>query len=288
MLNYKIKIIESFVRPFYNSLNFWPFSIKFIRHPIYKQIQYNYNKYCSRFYNFEQIIETKTGFRIFCRGDKGSIEMDLVMSRDYEPEISQYILDNINNTEYFLDIGANIGFYSLLISKINPDIKIISFEPVKETFSRFVKNIEENQFTNITPHNIGLANENKKSEIFLDKELGHNSLLKKDGKRETITINRLDDFLVLKGKKIFIKIDTEGYEFESLKGMINLLRDNDCQIIFEFTPKFYIELYKDQNAPKVFLDFLKEKGFKIISVDPKSLKGGEFLSHDQSVLFVRR
>lgn len=178
-----------------------------MKHPLYKQIQYSYIRIFSRYYNKEQLVTTKQGFDMYCRGDKGSVEMDLIMGRNYESEISQFIIDHIDRSEYFLDIGANIGFYSLLIAKLKPSMSIVSFEPIKETYDRLVRNIEVNHFGQIQSRNIGLANESRKIDIHLDTELGHISLLKREGKIETIEIKRLDDVCSLTNKRIFIKID---------------------------------------------------------------------------------
>ncbi len=266
MLN-KIKFFEVLFKPFYQGLRFWPFTVKFIRHPIYKQAQFFYSKHFSHYYNFEKLILTKDNFEIYCQGNRGSVEMELLMSRDYEPEISKHILDNLKDTKYFLDIGANIGFYSLLVAKRRPEIKIISFEPVRETFDRLIKNIKKNNFTNITAHNIGLANENTRRDIFLTTELGHNSFLSNSNLVEKVLVKKTDDFLVLKDKKIFIKIDTEGYEFEVIKGMEELLKNNACQIVFEFTPKFYRKFYQDDHAPAKLLSFLEQRNFQITFLD---------------------
>src|SRR3989339_777389 len=233
MLN-KIKFFEVLFKPFYQGLRFWPFTVKFIRHPIYKQAQFFYSKHFSHYYNFEKLILT---------------------------------IDNLKDTKYFLDIGANIGFYSLLVVKRRPEIKIISFEPVRETFDRLIKNIKKNNFTNITAHNIGLANENTRRDIFLTTELGHNSFLSNSNLVEKVLVKKTDDFLVLKDKKIFIKIDTEGYEFEVIKGMEELLKNNACQIVFEFTPKFYRKFYQDDHAPAKLLSFLEQRNFQITFLD---------------------
>ena len=52
----------------------------------------------------------------------------------------------------FIDVGANSGFYSLQIGKNFPDLKIIAYEPVKETFIKFEKNILLNKNVQILTH----------------------------------------------------------------------------------------------------------------------------------------
>ena len=275
MLSLRLKIIESLFRPFYRGLDFWPFSIRLLRHPLYRQIQFFYNNYFSHYYNFEQLVSARNVIILFCRGDRGSAEMEIIMSRDYEPEISSFILDHLDSVDYFFDVGSNIGFYSLLVAKNNPSINIECFEPVPETFSRLTKNLERNKFLNIRPNNFGLANINTKTDIFLHPDLGHSTLIKGQGSPEKITVRRADDIFDIKNKRIFIKIDTEGFEFEVLKGMEKLLSLNDCQIVLEFTPEFYVKHYNDINSPSILLSFLNSHGFTIQTIKEKTKEGAQ-------------
>jgi len=141
-----LNFFEIFVRPFYRTLTFFPFNINFIKYPIYKQFQIKYNNYFNKYYNFEKIykilIYKKLQFYMSCRGDKGSIEMDLIVGGIYEPEITKFILKYLDKNDIFIDIGANIGYYSLLASNIlEKNSNIYAFEPVKETYKRFEKTL---------------------------------------------------------------------------------------------------------------------------------------------------
>lgn len=80
---------------------------------------------------------------------------------NYEDEQISFLTKKIQqlNPHMFVDIGANSGTYSLLIGKKFPKLKVIAFEPVKETFLKFQKNIFLNKkIKNITAHNYGLSN----------------------------------------------------------------------------------------------------------------------------------
>ena len=76
------------------------------------------------------------------------LEREIFFKREYEKVQIKYLFDYIekNDTEYFIDVGSNIGYYSLVIAKKFPNIKIFSYEPVKETFYKFKKNISLNKF----------------------------------------------------------------------------------------------------------------------------------------------
>ena len=57
----------------------------------------------------------------------------------------------------FIDIGANIGMFSILFAKLHPYIKVYAFEPVAETYLKMCKNIKLNNITNITPVNTAVS-----------------------------------------------------------------------------------------------------------------------------------
>ena len=83
---------------------------------------------------------------------------------NYEDKQINYLINKIKkfNPSIFLDIGCNSGLYSLIIAKNFPKLKILSFEPVQETFLKFKKNIKLNKkIKNIKPYNFGLSSKNR-------------------------------------------------------------------------------------------------------------------------------
>ena len=67
----------------------------------------------------------------------------------------------------------------------------------------------------------------------------------------------MDFLLKTKGKSLILKIDTEGYEFEVLKGAMNLLEYNKCFCQIEI---------KDNNKEKVF-SFLNDLNYNLVSIN---------------------
>lgn len=160
------------------------------------------------------------------------------------------ILAEINNLEEgqnFLDIGANIGYYSLLASKIIGNAgRVYSFEPSNREFRRLLKNIELNNCTNIIPLNIALSDLN--SEIDFSVAKGHtglNSIIIADKSvvktSQIIRAMRLDSFFNSENRKLhLVKIDVEGAELLVLKGMKDILKAHTIQkFVIEITPRFF-------------------------------------------------
>lgn len=131
-----------------------------------------------------------------------------------------------------LDCGANIGIFSLYASFLSPKGRIYSFEPTKATFGILKKNIISNNLqNNIFVLNTALGDKKGKTKLIVsDNNMGGgNMILDSDflkgkesnyDKTEFIEMTTIDDFIKENNiqKVDFIKIDTEGYEKQILKG----------------------------------------------------------------------
>jgi FkbM family methyltransferase len=86
----------------------------------------------------------------------------LFLQKIYEPYITNYLLKYLKNGDVFLDIGANVGYYTLLASKlVGKEGKVIAFEPEEENFSSLFYNVAQNGLENVTCVKKGIGKENK-------------------------------------------------------------------------------------------------------------------------------
>ena len=74
------------------------------------------------------------------------IDRELILHNEFESLEINYLIEKINTNKinFFLDIGANCGYYSLTIGKNIENISVIAFEPNKEAFFKFSKSLEIN------------------------------------------------------------------------------------------------------------------------------------------------
>lgn len=148
----------------------------------------------------------------------------------------------------FIDIGANIGYFTILASSIITRGRIIAFEPSSLNYRALQENIEGSI---VEAYKIALSNKNGNARLYIGKKsTGWHSLIG-PGQYENIKVSRFDD-LDLKIKKIdLIKIDVERHEFEALKGMKKSL--------LKYMPKVFCEVNK--STEKKVVRFMKNLGY---------------------------
>jgi len=160
------------------------------------------------------------------------------VSKYFEPKTTNLLLKIKGDT--FIDIGAHIGRYTILLSKNFK--RIIAIEPVKDSFNVLRKNILLNRLKNVKVINFAIGEKERITKIYINKEnLGASSLIEKsknctEQKVKMISLDKL--IKSLKIKKIdVIKIDVEGYELNVLKGAKKLLKKFRPLIIIEIRKK---------------------------------------------------
>ncbi|MBU3925958.1 FkbM family methyltransferase, partial [Patescibacteria group bacterium] len=163
----------------------------------------------------------------------------------------------------FVDIGANIGYFSLVSAKLVGDQgQVYAFEPDPDNFNLLEKNIKANNYKNIIAVNKAVSNKSGKARLYLEPDnlCAHSLVAKNDNKFVEVETVILDEFL--KDKKIdVIKIDVEGFEPVVLEGMKNIIKNNDkISIITEFYPE---AIKKAGYSPEKYKNDLKDLGFKL-------------------------
>ncbi len=162
-----------------------------------------------------------------------------------------------------LDIGANIGFYTQIFSKlVGKEGRVYAFEPEKNNFRNLKRLCRD--LNNVTLNNVAVGEKNGKIKLYLSEKLNvdHLTYDNKEQRRfvstKLVTIDKYFD----KGERIdFIKIDTQGFEYQVLLGMIKTLkRLTKVMILSEFS--FY-DLEKARAKGKEYIGLLKRLGFKI-------------------------
>jgi FkbM family methyltransferase len=164
----------------------------------------------------------------------------------YEEEITRFLLDNLvlEAGDIVLDVGANIGWYSLLLARHRQGIAVHGFEPDPETYALLEGNVRANGLEQVKVWPCALSDSPgcKTLYRYADKNTGRNSLLPINaGGSVEILSRRLDEFVEKEGvdpdRLRFAKIDVEGYEAVVLRGMGPVLSRLPL-VLAEFSPRY--------------------------------------------------
>ena len=135
-----------------------------------------------------------------------------------------FLMHSLDKDFLFVDVGSNIGSYSILTS-VETGCEVICFEPSKPTFDSLIKNIKLNEVQNkIIAYNYGLSSSEELIEFttYLG-AINHVKLANESIKTEKIKFFRFDDIIKLQ-KPTVVKIDVEGFETNVLNGMTSSLK----------------------------------------------------------------
>jgi len=141
-----------------------------------------------------------------------------------------------------IDIGANIGYYTLLAAKrVGDKGTVFAFEPEPENYAVLVRNIELNGYRNITPVNKAVSSQTGEVDLFLNRETGaHGFLPERENVVGTIKVETVSLDEYFKGRECpvdIIKVDVEGSEIGVLSGMQNVIKKNhNVRLFTEFWP----------------------------------------------------
>lgn len=163
----------------------------------------------------------------------------------------------------FVDIGAHIGTYSVILSKKCK--QVYSFEPQKDTFDCLNISIINNDCLNVKCYNVALGSKEDKAILHHVSEDGGGSTLREDTPLNTInteqvSISTLDSFNISNIE--FMKIDVEGYELKVIKGAKQTLEKNSYPpFIFEAWPD---EWYKEDRNK--LIEYVNNIGYQVILI----------------------
>lgn len=165
--------------------------------------------------------------------------LELSVHGVHELFTTEVIKREVKKGDTVLDIGANIGYYTLIMSKIvGMDGEVIAFEPEPTNYDLLGKNAEVNTYSKITLYQCAVSDKNGLTNLYLHKLAPEHRMCNPSGKHKSIKVQsgRLDD-LSLPKKIDFIKMDIEGAEGRAIEGMSQILqRNKNLKIVMEISP----------------------------------------------------
>jgi len=157
-----------------------------------------------------------------------------------EPEVQEALRQHLKPGMIFFDVGANIGFFSLLAARlVGKEGRVVAFEADPEVAGRLRDHVARNEFGWVTveqqavwsePRTVYFARTDPATSP--DRGLGH---VVAAGTEETIQVDAvsLDDYVCTERAPDFLKCDVEGAEVEVFRGAERLLKEKRPGIICE-------------------------------------------------------
>lgn len=166
----------------------------------------------------------------------------------YEPEVAPVFYELARESRVILDVGAHIGYYSIVAGLANPTSTVYAFEPLARVYDRLVENISLNQLRNVSCVNAAAGERSGTSTLYHEREgipvtsstsaafvrglsPSHAELAQSE-----VSVLSIDDFLQARGQGELVdlvKIDVESSEESVLRGMRDTLSRNRPKIICE-------------------------------------------------------
>lgn len=206
---------------------------------------------------------------------KDSKLAELIYLGNFERMEISFLKKYLRKGDIFVDVGANIGLFSLVAAKILRETgAVFAFEPYKLTYHRLCENVKLNKFRNVYCHPIAISNKIGKEELMIagngydawnsfTEPIAGNII-----KKEVVQTTTLDTFTQendIQNKISIIKIDVEGWEkFVLLGGKNTLSNHNAPVLIVEFADK---ALYNAGTSAKELYNSLEKLGFKLYVYD---------------------
>jgi len=151
----------------------------------------------------------------------------------FEVEETRWLGDAFREADVFVDVGANIGYYTCLAR--GAGLQVVAVEPLSRNTMVLFKNLEANGWDDVEVFPLGLGQTSRVVELYGDSTGA--SLVRgwagaSDHSREHIAVSTLD--IIVKdrfaGKRVVVKMDIEGAELDALRGATSLLSSHPAPV----------------------------------------------------------
>lgn len=197
----------------------------------------------------------------FCGNNVSALE---IAKESYEKELAGYF--KLARGKTFIDVGANIGHYTIMLANANRDSQIFAIEPEKRNLNILRENARLNKLRNCTI--IPLVAYKKRSKLVLYNDMGGKnegsySIVKSSAraKKERVSADKLDNMSREFGIKNvgLIKIDVEGAEEDVVKGALMLLR--------RYRPNIILEVWDNKRFSSMYDRYFKRLKYRFKRLD---------------------
>lgn len=235
-----------------------------------------YNNFISSYpHDYIEVMPKEFGESTYRLNVNSDIYKRLFINGFYEPLTVEKIKNHIDTSKDAIDVGANIGFYSVFLAKYLSDkSKVLCIEPTDEAFELLKKNLEVNGVENKALLFKGVCSNDTvdkkinyipfKEEYSSVGDIVHPSVKGQLVKSLTVNSNTIDQLVEMHNLKPgFIKIDVEGGEGQVIDGAKLTLKEFRPVIISELCDSF---LKVNGSSAREVVQQLESKGYQVLDM----------------------
>lgn len=180
-------------------------------------------------------IRTRVGVKVIYVDLRSAVGRGIFVTGKFDDEVFQSIRGSLDAGTVFLDVGANVGYYSLLaIDCVGPDGQVHAFEIDSRPLKCLRKTVVANKLNNLIIHEVALGQNEGTAYLAMKSDCGHSSA-GSELQGIAVPMAPLDSFQhKFDGRRISaIKIDVEGAELAVINGAKNIIREHQPAIVCE-------------------------------------------------------
>lgn len=183
-------------------------------------------------------------FDMYVHKEDLSVSPHLVNDGFWESWITKWVIDNVGEDTFFVDVGANTGYYSFLASDLGATV--YAFEPNPMYSDMMTATCSRGNYNHVILSEIALSDYHGEAVLNIPTKLHGSASLNNiipgyETTKVNVNVSPLDDRIThYPHSHLVIKIDAEGEEERILKGAKNLIDSaKDVVVLLEYTPGAY-------------------------------------------------
>jgi len=212
------------------------------------------------------------GFSLYVRHDDKEVGAPLAEAGRYEPHVTAELKPLLRDDTVFVDVGANIGYFTILVASVVRRGKVIAFEPNRDNCALIRMSLDANGLGNVTLHPFAVADTG--AEFALD-VVGSNGALREASPTDDLIVRSVvfDDCVSKEPRVDIIKMDIEGFEGRALRGMTQTIARHRPVLFSELLPDALVS--RSRMAPQDYLMQVAQLGYDLFALPfagPRSTK----------------
>jgi FkbM family methyltransferase len=208
---------------------------------------------------------------------------------EYERRDSDYLSQHLLDNDICIDVGANTGYFTMLMAKLSHKGQVHAFEPVVLNYHLLCSSVQLNKYPNVLANNCAVGEENGEIDFSISEDGAYSSMIPTGRRREKNVIKTnvisLDNYFKHKNlpKIDILKVDVEGAEGLVIKGARSVLAHHKTQ------PRLIIMELQDMNLKAYgssineIIMLMREFGYSSFYID-EELRAQPFLSINYNVV----